>query len=101
MKQKLEKICKNIKAKAHDKKIKWEFMHACKKVKRAHNKVNAHRFKILRTCLKNMDRLGIPVTAEEKDLMARMIALYDETLLELGDDTKRFREYVEMDKQHL
>lgn len=88
----MQKLKTNIK----DKITKWQFMHACKKVKRAHNKVNAFRFRILKTCLRDLDEVGIPVTAEEKDLMVKMLDLYDKTLRELGEDVKRFRGYVEM-----
>lgn len=88
----------NLKAKIKKKIQKEQFLHACEKVKRTHKKVNACRFKILETCLRDLDEVGIPVTDKEKDLMTQMIALYDKTLQELGEDVKRFRGYVNIDE---
>lgn len=87
---------KKLKDRIHDKKVRWQFLNACAKVKKRHNKVNAFRFKILRTCLRDLDKVGLPVTTKEKDLMAKMIQLYDKTLDELSNDVNRFRGYIEM-----
>lgn len=94
MSNKIVKIGKALKAVAKKEKNRREFVRACEKVKKTHAKVNAIRLKILKTCLRDLDDVGIPVTAEEKELMSKMINLYDKTLQELSEDVKRFRGYV-------
>jgi hypothetical protein len=96
MKLRLARIGKALKAVAKDEKNRREFMRACEKLKKKHAKVNDIRLKMLKTCLREMDAIGIPVTAEEKELMTRAIELYDKTLQELKDDVNRFRGYLEL-----
>ena len=96
MKEKIVKVCKALKKVAKDEKNRIEFVKACEKCKKTHAKVNDLRLKILKTCLKEMDAIGIPVTPEEKELMKKAIELYDQTLQELKDDANRFRGYLEL-----
>lgn len=93
---KIVKVGKALKAVAKDEKNRREFVKACEKLKKKHAEVNDIRLKILKACQKEMDAIGIPVTAEEKELMASAIELYDKTLQELKDDANRFRGYVEL-----
>jgi hypothetical protein len=95
MKLRLARIGKALKAVAKDEKNRREFMRACEKLKKKHAKVNDIRLQMLKACLREMDAIGFPVTAEEKDLMAEIIKLYDKTLSELSQDINRFRGYIE------
>ena len=96
MSSKIVKVGKALKAVAKDDKNRREFVKACERLKKKHEKLNDLRFKILKTCLKDMNEIGIPVTAGEKELMAHAIQLYDKTLQELKDDANRFRGYLEL-----
>ena len=96
MKQKLLKIGNALKTVSKEEKNRREFVKSCEKLKKQHAKVNDIRLKILKACMKEMDAVGIPVTAEEKELMAQAIELYDKTLQELKDDVNRFRGYLEL-----
>ena len=96
MKQKLVNVGKALKTISKEEKNRREFVKACENVKKKHAQLNAIRFKILKTCLKEMDAIGIPVTAKEKELMSHAIELYDKTLRELKDDANRFRGYLEL-----
>lgn len=96
MKQKLIKVGNALKAVAKDEKNRREFVKACEKLKKKRAQVNDSRLKILKLCLKEMDMIGIPVTNDEKEFMARAIELYDKTLQELKDDANRFRGYLEL-----
>lgn len=96
MMQKLIKVGKALKVVAKSEKNRLEFVHACNKLKKKHAKVNDIRLKILKACLKEMDAIGIPVAAKEKELMAHVIELYDKTLQEIKDDANRFRGYLEL-----
>jgi radical SAM superfamily enzyme len=97
MRQKLIDIGKALKIVAKEKANRRDFVRACKKVKRTHAKVNNLRLKILKACLHEMDAIGIPVTTEDKKLMARTIELYDKTLQELKDDANQLRGYIEIE----
>jgi hypothetical protein len=96
MKEKIVKVGKALKKVAKDEKTKRDFLHACNKLKKKHEKVNDCRLKMLKVLQKEMDAIGIPVTTEEKELMTEAIGLYDKTLQELKDDINRFREYLEL-----
>ena len=96
MSGKIVKIGKALKNVTKEEKSRRDFVKACERLKKQHAKVNDIRFKLLKACLKEMDEIGIPVTAEEKELMTHAIQLYDETLQELKDDANRFREYLEL-----
>lgn len=96
MKEKIIKVGKALKKVAKDEKNRREFVRACEKCNKAHAKVNNFRLKILKTCLRGMDEIGIPVTPDEKRAMAKAIELYDQTLQELKDDANRFRGYLEL-----
>jgi hypothetical protein len=85
---------KKLKTKIKDKMVRCQFLHACSQARRAHNKVNAIRFKIIKTCLRDLNKAGFPATAEEKDLMSQMINLYDKTLSQLSEEVNRFRFYI-------
>ena len=96
MSNKIVKIGKALKTVTKEEKNRREFVKACERLKKKHAKINDIRFKILKTCLREMNEIGIPVTTEEKELMANAIQLYDKTLQELKDDANRFRGYLEL-----
>lgn len=87
--QKLEEKIKNMRT-------KYEFLRACEKVRHTHNNVNKLRLKIIKTCLADMEKVGIPTVQEERDLLIKMLKLYDETIGELSKEPERFRKYVDL-----
>ena len=94
MKERLTKLCKAFKSVSKDEKNRIEFVRACEKVKKTHVKLNNLRLKILKTCLRDMETIGIPTTPKDKELMSKAIELYDTTLQNLKDEANQFREYL-------
>ena len=83
-----------LKSKVKDQVIKLQFKAACKQVERRQNQLNNIRLGVLRRCLTNLEKCGFPVTNEEKEIVAEMISLYDETIQDLSKEIDRFRWYV-------
>lgn len=73
---------------------KWQFKFSVLKVKRAHKRVLRHSFKILKWCLHNINKIDIPTTSTENDILKKSLDLYDEMIQVMNKHVVRYRSYL-------
>ena len=84
-----------LKSKVKDQVIKLQFKAACRRVEKQQARINDVRMRVLRRCLTVLEKCGVPVSNEEKEIVAEMISLYDETIQDLSKEVDKFRWCVE------
>ena len=73
---------------------KWQFKFSVFKVKRAYKRVLKHNFKLLKWCLRNIVKVGVPTTLTENDILKKSLDLYDEMIQDMNKYVARHRNYV-------
>ena len=70
-----------------------KFRIACFRARHSHWKGVKLRLKILRYCLWNINKIGIPVSGEEKETVKMVVSFYEKTVTELYSDINRVKKY--------
>lgn len=74
--------------------VKWQFKFRIFKLTRSHMKVIKHDLKILRFCVCNIIKIGIPTSEANNESIKQLSALYYETIKKLNGDVDKISSYV-------
>jgi hypothetical protein len=74
--------------------VKWQLKFKTFKLRCSHMKIVKHELKILRFCVCNIIKIGIPISETDNESIKQLSALYDETLKKLNGDVDKIRSYV-------
>lgn len=64
------------------------------KVKYTHWRLIKHYLKILKFCIRHLDRICIPTTKSQNELMKKLLTVYDETIADLDKSVDIYRKRV-------
>lgn len=64
------------------------------KVKHSHMKLLKYDLKILKFCMRYMNKICIPVTEAENETMKKLFSVYDETIAELNKNVDIYRRRI-------
>ena len=67
------------------------------RVKRAHWKAIKHRLKIVKFCIRHLDRICIPTSNAKNEAMKLLLSTYDETIKNLNKSVDIYRKRVYQD----
>lgn len=77
-----------------NKRRRLAFKLALLRVRRTNRMVQRYGLRILKFCLKTMNRIGCPANKYQNETLKRVLKLYDEIVNKLDADVDRFRTYV-------
>ena len=78
-----------------NKKMYWlKFKFAVLRVKYSRMKLMECSFKILKSCIRELDKIGVPISEEENEAMKKLLSVYDNGITELNKSVDIYRKRV-------
>ena len=74
--------------------VKWQFKFRVFKLTCSHMKLVKHDLKIIRFCVCNIIKIGIPTNEADNESIKQLSALYYETIKKLNGDVDKIVSYV-------
>jgi len=71
-----------------------KFKLAILKLRFTHKKLMKLNLYTLKWCVYHINKIGIPKSKEENELLKKILGYYDETVKDLNKDVERYRNFV-------
>lgn len=64
------------------------------KVKHSRMKLMEYNFKILKSCIRQLDKICIPASEAEEEVMKELLSIYDKTIEEISKSVDTYRKRI-------
>jgi len=90
----LAKIIQKLRFKYTTLKLIWQFKFSIFKLKCTHMRAIRYDIKILKFCVYNINKIGIPTNETNNESVKQLLSLYDKTIEKINGDIEKIRSYT-------